>query len=64
MSSGTHWFDQSRGANDEAGWLEGVVMVSVGMVPENAPVVGAVHARVARLQDLPSLIHACVPAER
>ena len=41
--------------------LEGVMLVSVGKTRDETPLVGAVHAHVARLHDLPSLIHACVP---
>jgi len=41
--------------------LEGVMLVSVGKTRDETPLVGAIHAHVARLHDLPSLIHACVP---
>lgn len=41
--------------------LKGVMLVSVGKTRDETPLVGAVHTHVARLHDLPSLIHACVP---
>lgn len=40
--------------------LDGVVVVSVGRARDRAPVEGAQQAHVARIHDLPSLIHAVV----
>jgi hypothetical protein len=37
------------------------MLVSVGNTRDETQLVGAIHAHVARLHDLPSLIHACVP---
>ena len=44
--------------------LDGVLLVSVGKTRDETPLVGAIHAHVARLHDLPSLIHACVPGDK
>ena len=46
------------------GPLEGVVLVSVGASRDEQPVSWAEHAHVARLNDLPSLIHAYAPEEQ
>ncbi len=64
MGGGSNRFDQAKRSDDARQPLQGVVLVSVGNTREDAPLVGAVHARVARLQDLASLIHACVPDEK
>ncbi len=40
--------------------LQGVVLVSVGSNRRSAAPKGATRAHVARIHDLPSLIHACV----
>lgn len=53
--------DDSGYATDPRGPLQGVMLVSVGKTRDETPLVGTVHAHVARLHDLPSLIHACVP---
>lgn len=44
--------------------VDGVVLVSVGTSRPVERVPGAVHAHVARLHDLPVLIHACVGDQR
>ena len=44
--------------------LEGVMLVSVGTSRDETPLVCSVHAHVARLHDLPSLIHAYVPGDK
>jgi len=41
--------------------LDGVVLVSVGRTRDDAPVKGIRRAHVARIHDLPSLIHALTP---
>ena len=46
------------------GSLEGVVLVSVGAGRDDQPLPGAEHAHVARLNDLPSLIHAYAPEDQ
>ena len=61
MTQGSSRFDHVQRSDDAREPLEGVMLVSVGNTRNDAPLVGAVHTRVARLQDLASLIHACVP---
>jgi hypothetical protein len=41
--------------------LDGVVLVSVGRARDDAPLKGIRRAHVARIHDLPSLIHALTP---
>lgn len=57
----------SRGGSGKAGDgssgrppLHGVVLVSVGSNRRSPAPKGATRAHVARIHDLPSLIHACV----
>ncbi len=61
MTQGSSRFDRGQRSYDAREPLEGVVFVSVGNTHNDAPLVGALHTRVARLQDLAWLIHACVP---
>lgn len=56
--------DDTGGRGDPGTPLDGVMLVSVGNTRDEASLVGAVHTHVARLQDLPSLIHACVPSDK
>ena len=53
--------DDTGHMTDPRAPLEGVMLVSVGKTRDEMPLVGAIHAHVGRLHDLPSLIHACVP---
>ena len=53
--------DDNGGLTDPRAPLEGVMLVSVGKTRDETSLVGAIHTHVARLHDLPSLIHACVP---
>lgn len=64
MSTGSNRFDRTNRSDDTRVPLQGVVLVSVGNTRADAPLVGAVHRRVARLQDLASLIHAYVPDQK
>jgi len=41
--------------------LEGVVLVSVGRTRDQTPLKGVRRAHVARIHDLPSLIHSLTP---
>ncbi len=56
--------DETRRTSDPRGPLEGVVLVSIGKTRDETLLLGTVHAHVARLHDLPSLIHACVPGDQ
>ncbi len=64
MGDGLSRFDGTERSGDARAPLQGVVLVSVGNTRDDTLLVGTVHARVARLQDLPSLIHACLPDEK
>lgn len=61
MTQGSNRFDRAQWSDDARPPLHGVVLVSVGNTRNDAPLVGALHTRVARLQDLASVIHAFVP---
>lgn len=54
---------RDRGGDESRPPLDGVVLVSVGRARDQAHVEGAREAHVARIHDLPSLIHAVVTDE-
>lgn len=57
----THGGGESRRGPGARPSLDGVVLVSVGRARDEAPVKGIRRAHVARIHDLPSLIHALTP---